>query len=907
MAPIKPKTAAAGSVKRKPSVSDAESPSLNPKTLVTPPINIRTRGAGKVASKREMATSPASAMRLLEAALVAHPNTSGEVKCAAVACVQFLGDALEELAVNRREQEGNPSPQLLDSMAETLRELAQSAAAQNDRIQAVAATLQDIREAAERRESEVDTRYQRTKDAINNLSLNHHKAVENLASAVRDIETNGMNTSLPLADVGAISGLQVALKETAETIAMARHTPEGVRKVLGAVEALTARMDNIQEALSQASQSAGEVREEISPLLRAPQATISISTTPTPPPPPPPSSSPPPLNSKVAESGTEKCPPPPPPTQHPGAPALASTSTSLKTSQSKSAPLPAARTAQEKQKTQRKNPANPETQASGKKLSRAARRTAARRERRKKKRNEDHAATLGVSPTEGRDIAGTSAEAPKRSKVSRKNAAGSVSPTKETHNGPATQLRKQQRPLPTPKPTSKGRGEALVVRVENRPYAEAVKALTSRVDPGELRTTIESVRMSRGGDIIVSLTGSARAAPLLKKIQAGGFQARSLTPNTSVTISKIDAGTTKEGIAEALRERLGPEEEITVKSLRNSIGGTQRAVVQLGAEAAVIVASEEKIRIGWANCRVTPLENKPPACYKCWSDGHQARECGHPDRSRDCLNCGETGHKAAECPRSKPFCKRCGQEGHREWGSRCQRAGTAENNIRPTIPVSSTIPVQKRKNPAPHTGLGYGAATTTSSSLATQLTPAAVANDRQAIAVAKAGALGNGEPVTINTEEAKGGPRSAVDITTSPVARITKAAVATMQRDEYAHRYVVSRLAEESVRDAVRLYLAYSHDKGEDTCFRDNSPQNLRQRIRNAGLPVDLDQLMSIYVASYVSKGETAESAREDLKGFRRLCDTERQQQTQRAREVNAAYHSPVNQKNPGSAWKKTF
>lgn len=76
--------------------------------------------------------------------------------------------------------------------------------------------------------------------------------------------------------------------------------------------------------------------------------------------------------------------------------------------------------------------------------------------------------------------------------------------------------------------------------------------------------------------------------------------------------------------------------------------------------AAIQVASEEKIRIGWTVARVELLKARPTQCYRCWQYGHVRSACtAKEDYSNACFNCGNHGHAMREC-RAKPYCVLCG-------------------------------------------------------------------------------------------------------------------------------------------------------------------------------------------------------------------------------------------------------
>ncbi|XP_052737804.1 uncharacterized protein LOC128198121 [Bicyclus anynana] len=129
-----------------------------------------------------------------------------------------------------------------------------------------------------------------------------------------------------------------------------------------------------------------------------------------------------------------------------------------------------------------------------------------------------------------------------------------------------------------------------------------------------------------------------------------------------IEIRDLDEMTTKEEILEAIQKAIGDADEVTldaIKSLRKAYGGTQTAMVTLATSITrKVLGDNDKIRIGWVNCRLRIVE-RPTKCYRCWHYGHLATNCkSKVDRSNTCSKCGELGHKFAAC-KNEPRCTLC--------------------------------------------------------------------------------------------------------------------------------------------------------------------------------------------------------------------------------------------------------
>lgn len=100
--------------------------------------------------------------------------------------------------------------------------------------------------------------------------------------------------------------------------------------------------------------------------------------------------------------------------------------------------------------------------------------------------------------------------------------------------------------------------------------------------------------------------------------------------------------------------------------------------------AAVKIANNGKLKIGWSIVRAELLEARPKQCYKCWEFGHtKGVYKSEIDRSALCFKCGKADHSYRECS-NELHCIICVQEGieanHRIGSFRCKASKKFTNN-----------------------------------------------------------------------------------------------------------------------------------------------------------------------------------------------------------------------------------
>lgn len=231
------------------------------------------------------------------------------------------------------------------------------------------------------------------------------------------------------------------------------------------------------------------------------------------------------------------------------------------------------------------------------------------------------------------------------------------------------------------------RPDALIVRPkEKENYAEILKRVKNDVPLEKASDCVDKIRRTATGDMLIVLTKDhTDKVPGLQNAIAEllGEEATVLRkgPEKDLEIRDIDELTSKEEILEALQRAAGGERGIAldaIKSLRKAYGGTQTALVRLGAVIARTVTGERhRLKIGWVNCRIRVLERRPLKCFKCWHYGHIANACqSEINRSNLCIKCGMAGHKVAECI-NEAHCVFCVESGNKDGyahitsGSRC--------------------------------------------------------------------------------------------------------------------------------------------------------------------------------------------------------------------------------------------
>lgn len=246
---------------------------------------------------------------------------------------------------------------------------------------------------------------------------------------------------------------------------------------------------------------------------------------------------------------------------------------------------------------------------------------------------------------------------------------------------------------PPPKTKNKGkkqkerkRPEAILVGqfAEGSSYAEILKGLKSNEALTEVGASMAKVRRARNGAIILELQRGKEAGGLAKTIQdtlAGKAKVTTLAPRKRYECQYLDELATKEEVSAALKTKYNIEIESETITIRKGYEeGTQTAYFFVPADTVAVIQKDDRLTVGWSICRMREAKQRI-GCFRCWRNGHIAKNCNGPDRSKMCTKCGVEGHKRASCPSSGYICLDCGY-GHRTGSSSCRegrRKVTAKN------------------------------------------------------------------------------------------------------------------------------------------------------------------------------------------------------------------------------------
>ncbi|XP_046740518.1 uncharacterized protein LOC124407951 [Diprion similis] len=236
------------------------------------------------------------------------------------------------------------------------------------------------------------------------------------------------------------------------------------------------------------------------------------------------------------------------------------------------------------------------------------------------------------------------------------------------------------------------RGAAVAIKGkgENVRYAEILKFAREKIQLEELGIGETRIRRAANGGVLIEIPGpenakkaDALAVQLTRVIAVRYGDTVSVTrPVTKgeLRVQGLDGSMSSGELAGILAEQGGCKpDEIRVGVPRGTPNGLFSVWVQCPLRAATIIASKGKIRIGWVTARAVLLDARPRQCFKCWGFGRIGSACKEPtERRAACYRCGTEGHQARDCA-AKPKCAVCQESGkdsaHRMGSGRCASVG----------------------------------------------------------------------------------------------------------------------------------------------------------------------------------------------------------------------------------------
>ncbi|XP_018796551.1 PREDICTED: uncharacterized protein LOC108973628 [Bactrocera latifrons] len=206
----------------------------------------------------------------------------------------------------------------------------------------------------------------------------------------------------------------------------------------------------------------------------------------------------------------------------------------------------------------------------------------------------------------------------------------------------------------------KRQSETVIIKpAEGNSYAEVLKCIRSKVNIREGEVKIKGIRKTRAGAALLELEKGqsikASFCEALKTTLRESATVADLKPKATIEIRDLDSLSTKEEVAEAVKEVL----QDSIEDLTISI-----TYITLDEDKADILIRQARIKIDWVNCRLR-LEETPKICFRCFGPGHLAWDCKGPDRRGQgaCIKCGQPGHKMKECTKP-PSCCLCVEAKH---------------------------------------------------------------------------------------------------------------------------------------------------------------------------------------------------------------------------------------------------
>lgn len=191
-------------------------------------------------------------------------------------------------------------------------------------------------------------------------------------------------------------------------------------------------------------------------------------------------------------------------------------------------------------------------------------------------------------------------------------------------------------------------------QMENFSYAAALKNARESISLKDLEIEWTKIRKAANGSLLIEVIGpdgADKAMKLKNKLQGVlQDQARVTKPIVKSELRLVDLhdATSSDEVIRVIAKNGGCiKEDVKVGAIRPLNNGLFTVWVQCPLDAAVKIAKNRRISIGWTQARVDLLSLRPTQCFRCWKFGHLKHACSSTDDfSNLCFRCGGDDHMA---------------------------------------------------------------------------------------------------------------------------------------------------------------------------------------------------------------------------------------------------------------------